>query len=77
MQIINIAYILYIVRSAIYQWKWWNDIEIKNFKRFKRNEWLYKTTLARNLSVRDIGDTVWLSVQTNSHAQRSPQTLIY
>ena len=29
MQIINSVYILYIVRSAIYQWKWWNDIEIK------------------------------------------------
>ena len=29
MQIINNVYILYIVRSAIYQWKWWNDIEIK------------------------------------------------
>ena len=28
MQIINSVYILYIVKSAIYQWKWWNDIEI-------------------------------------------------
>ena len=29
MQIINSIYILYIVRSGTYQWKWWNDIEIK------------------------------------------------
>ena len=29
MQIINSVYILWIVRSAIYQWKWRNDIEIQ------------------------------------------------
>ena len=30
MQIINNVYILYIVRTAIYQWRWWNEIKISN-----------------------------------------------
>ena len=30
MQIIDDVYILYIVRTAIYQWRWWNEIEISN-----------------------------------------------
>ena len=28
MQIINNAYIFYIVRTAIYQWRWWNKFKI-------------------------------------------------
>ena len=28
MGIINILYILHIIRTAIYQWRWWNEIEI-------------------------------------------------
>ena len=30
MQIIDDVYILYIVRTAIYQWRCWNEIEISN-----------------------------------------------
>ena len=46
MQLINNVCLLYVLKTAIYQWKWWNEIKISNGLKVMKNS---RTTVSQDV----------------------------
>ena len=74
MQIINNEYILHIVRTAIYYWKWWNEIEISNGLKINN---VFINKIDEQFVHEEAKEILseWANKRSNSHAHRSTRKL--